>query len=69
MITVTIERNGSHPDGEAQRTIGRYTWVQLTYRSLRTSPDGENFLLTWDAYLGYWVLESDGSTWSDVILG
>lgn len=66
MVTVMVERNDYHPQGESQKTVGTYEWVQLTYGELRISPNGDpiaNFNI-----LGYWELE-DGSTWSDVIIG
>ncbi len=66
-VTVSVERNESHPKGEAHKTLGTFEWVQLTYRSLRVSPNGDTELATFTPE-GYWET-SDGDTWSDVIIG
>lgn len=65
-IKVIVTRNESHPEGPDERTVGTFDWLQLTYQTLRLSPDGDDLAnFTSD---GYWELEADKSTWSDLIL-
>lgn len=64
MLSVRFE----FPRGDkVSEYFGPYEWVQLTYKGLRVSPDGDH-LAVYNTTGGYWSLLLDGSLWSDVIV-
>lgn len=54
-----------------ERIIGPYEWIQLTYDTLRVSPDGEEIMkyCSESDSLSGWYLYQDKSFWTDVIIG
>jgi|HubBroStandDraft_4_1064222.scaffolds.fasta_scaffold878696_2 hypothetical protein len=70
-VTITFERNDSHPKGEDSLTMGPFEWIQFTYDSVRAGENGEIELAGRTAQ-GLW--ETDGKqigtseTWSDMII-
>lgn len=67
MVTIQFERNESHPQGQAHAELGPFEWIQVTYNTLRISPDGQEIAVYVD---GYWILKlgREGS-WTDFIVG
>jgi hypothetical protein len=62
-VEVSLERNESHPDGQAVRPLGRFEFVQITYASIRNDKDEDlAFYIN-----GYWIAQ-DSTSWSDIII-
>jgi hypothetical protein len=50
---------------EQIREVGPFEFAQLTYADLRVGPDGDEYASN---RAGEWVIDSDQSVWSDIII-
>jgi len=64
-MTLTFERNESHPQGAAEHTITA-DWFQVTYNTITSAPGNGEEIAAWDGH--YWRTP-DGETWSDIVFG
>jgi hypothetical protein len=64
MVRFERSADGLGPD-DNEATFGPFEWVQLTYGSLRISPDGEDLAAMRD---GAWHIEWHDSPYSDVVI-
>ena len=69
MINLRFERGlDDRAGGAVGPTLGPYDWVQLTYGTIRVSPDGEEVAALDIEGDGYWhTWQSDGR-WSYIII-
>jgi hypothetical protein len=58
------KKHGLHK--EAERSLGRFEFVQVTYDCLRS--DKDVYLANYDFEERCWAL-LDGSLWSDIVIG
>jgi hypothetical protein len=66
MVMVRFERG---TDAEVGPILGPYEWVQLTYESLRASPDGDVIAFLGEDSHRWYVMGPDYRTWADVVIG
>lgn len=55
---------GNAITGDVGPTLGPFEFVQVTYATVRVSPDGDE--VAWLDSEGTWTLMGDGSAWTDL---